>query len=206
VAYSPDGKRILSGSWSKLQIWDAETHQEVRALKGHTQPWITCVAYSPDGKRIASGSGYPNRPGELKIWDADTGKEVRALQGHTQSVICVAFSPDGKRLVSGSGNPGNFPQPNQPGELKIWDADTGQEVLTLKGQPRGFPCVAYSPDGKRIVSGSEELKIWDANTGQEIRPLNTLGVTCVAYSPDGKRVVAAGMDGTLRIWDADKGQ
>ena len=58
------------------------------------------MAFSADGKRIVSGSG---RTTTVKVWDADTGQEVLTLKGHTGMVTSVAFSADGKRIVSGSG-------------------------------------------------------------------------------------------------------
>ena len=65
----------------------------------------------------------------------------------------MAISPNSKRIVSGSGD----------NTLKVWDAATGQEQLTLKGQKDLVTSVAFSPDGKRIVSASgRELKVWDA--------------------------------------------
>jgi hypothetical protein len=71
----------------------------------------------------------------------------------------VAFSPDGRRIVSGSDD----------NTLKVWDATSGQETLTLKGHTRAVWCVAFSPDGRRIVSGSwdKTLKVWDATSRQE---------------------------------------
>jgi WD40 repeat protein len=65
----------------------------------------------------------------------------------------VSFSPDGKRIVSGSFDL----------TLKVWDAETGQETLTLKGHSNDVWRVSFSPDGKRIVSGSTDktVKIWD---------------------------------------------
>jgi len=105
VAYSPDGKRIVSGSFDKtLKVWDAGTGQEIRTMKGRTDA-VTSVAYSPDGKRIASGSG----DNTIKVWDAATGQEIRTLKGHTLPVMSVAFSPDGRRLASGSS------------DVKLWD-------------------------------------------------------------------------------------
>ena len=71
--------------------------------------------------------------------------------------------------------------------------------------------VAFSPDGKRIASGSDDntVRLWDADTGQPVgQPLtgHTDTVTSVAFSPDGKRIVSGSGDNTVRLWDADTGQ
>ena len=83
-------------------------------------------------------------------------------------------------------------------------------MLTLKGHTDQVTSVAFSPDGKRIVSGSEDqtLKVWDATSGQETLTLNGHSgrVMSVAFSPDGKRIVSAGGDQTLKVWDATSGQ
>jgi WD40 repeat protein len=85
VAYSPDGRRIASGSGSGLEsgdntirIWDAESGRELQTLTGHAG-FVYSVAYSPDGRRIASGSGNYT----IKIWDAESGRELLTLKGHT---------------------------------------------------------------------------------------------------------------------------
>ena len=97
VAFSADGKRIVSGSYDKtVKVWDADKGTETLTLKGHTQP-VSSVAFSADGKRIVSGS-YDKT---VKVWDADKGTETLSLKGHTEGVTSVAFSPDGKRIVSG---------------------------------------------------------------------------------------------------------
>ncbi|KAL4078818.1 hypothetical protein V8B97DRAFT_2067943 [Scleroderma yunnanense] len=100
VAFSPDGRHIVSGSNDKtIQIWDAQTGGQVgKPLQGHTDS-VMSVAFSPDGRYIVSGSDDKT----IQIWDAQTGGQVgKPLQGHTDSVMSVAFSPDGRYIVSGS--------------------------------------------------------------------------------------------------------
>jgi eukaryotic-like serine/threonine-protein kinase len=67
-------------------------------------------------------------------------------------------------------------------------------------------CLAFSPDGKRIATGSEDLaiRLWDASTGQQVLTLrgHTAAVTSLAFSPDSHRLVSGGIDWTARVWDA----
>ena len=125
------------------------------------------VAFSADGKRIVSGSWDQT----AKVWDVDKGQEVRTLKGHTQEVSSVAFSVDGKRIVSGSGGIGWFEQP-LPGEVIVWDAVKGQELLTVKGLTICVTSVDFSLDGKRVIArdGSGEMRAWDAASGQALVP------------------------------------
>jgi WD40 repeat protein len=94
----------------------------------------------------------------------------------------------------------------------VWDAATGKALLTLTGHPNQVNTVAFSPDGKRIVSagrgrellGPGEVKVWDAGTGQDLFTLrgHKSWVGGVAFSPDGKRIVSASGDRTVKVWDA----
>ena len=78
VAFSPDGKTILTGSDDNTaRVWDAASGQELLVLKGHDE-WVRSVAFSPDGKTILTGSD----DNTARVWDAARGQELLALKGH----------------------------------------------------------------------------------------------------------------------------
>jgi WD40 repeat protein len=93
--------------------------------------------------------------------------------------------------------------------VKVWDAASGRELRTLSGHTGGVVSVAFSPDGKTIVSGSRDdtVKLWDTASGRELRTLSghTGSVDSVAFSPDGKTVVSGSVDDTVKLWDAASG-
>jgi WD40 repeat protein len=83
-------------------------------------------------------------------------------------------------------------------------------LQTLMGHSEGVHSVAYSPDGTRIISGSNDdnIKIWNANTGECIKTIEAHSgdVYSVAYSPDGTKIISGLRDETIKIWKANTGQ
>jgi len=88
----------------------------------------------------------------------------------------------------------------------VWDSETGLLIHQLNGHNGTVNSVCFSPDGKRIVSGSNDhaVKVWDAATGKELLTLghHSDGVESASFSPDGERVVSGGVDNVLKVWDA----
>ncbi len=196
VAFSPDGKYIISGSQDNtIRLWDVLTGKEIRVFKGHYDD-VTSVAFSPDRKFVLSGS----QDNTIRLWDVLTGKKIRFFKGHYDDVTCVTFSPDGKYVMSGSDD----------NTARIWDVQTGKEIRVFRRYRWTVTSVAFSPDGKLTVLGGKDstVRLWDVQTGKEIRVFkgHKYDVTSVAFSPDGKFVLSGSDDSTIRLWNVKTGK
>ena len=206
VGFSPDGKRIVTGSMDKTaKVWDAGSGHELLTLKGHTQD-VKSVAYSPDGKRIVTGSFDST----AKVWDAQTGKEILTLKGRAGRVSYVAFSPDSKRIATaGAGITARTENAANRSAI-VWDAATGKELLTLRVHSQEVSSIAFSPDGKRIATNDQDhaATVWDSHTGQELLTLKGHGapIDSVAFDWDSSYIVTGSADNTARVWDAGSGK
>jgi len=202
VAFSPDGKYIVSGSGSTVILWDSQTGEEIRTFYGNNGR-VNSVAFSPDGKYIVSGGEHDKfrKYQPLKLWNSQTGEEIKTLKGHTDDVKSVAFSPNRKYIASGSSDH----------NIILWDGQSGKKIKILKGHTSTVTSVAFSPNSKYIVSGggySNILKLWDSQSGEEIRTFkgHTNRVTSVSFSPDGKYIVSGSNDKTIKLWDSQSGE
>jgi serine/threonine protein kinase len=198
---------------SELKVGDLATGKERFKIKVPGSR-VAGALFSPDGKQLLalSNEGEP-RPGGLtlrgamKVWDLATRQVTATFQIDGACFMGAAFSGDGKYLAAHSCVRKVPVTAIVPHEIKVWDLMTGQGILTFKSHALGGG-YAFSPDGKRIASGSQggTLKIWDVLTGEEaltLRPGGASGgATCLAFSPDGRQLAAALGDGTVKVWTA----
>ena len=115
VAYSPDGKDIVSSNWDgTIKLWSIATGECIKTFEGYTDA-VTSVAFSPDGKHIVSGS-YDKT---IKLWSIATGECIKTFEGHADRIYSVAFSPDGQTVASAS----------EDGTVRLWEFPSVETIL-----------------------------------------------------------------------------
>jgi WD40 repeat protein len=161
VAFSADGKNIVSGSYDQtVRLWQVATGRELATLQ--TPQVIHGVAISPDGRTIAAATGNrfasdddrtPSRPGNVILWEVATRKERATLSAHESSARAVVFSPDGKILASGG----------YDGSIKLWEPEKAKERATLRGHQGYVYSLAFAPDGRTVASAGVDstVRVWD---------------------------------------------
>ena len=133
---------------------------------------------------------------------SQTWKCLDTLTGHQKWVCSVAWSNDGKILASGS----------EDETIKLWEVNTGREILSMFGHSGYVNSVAFSPDGKILASGSDDktIRLWEVKTGKLLCILgdwgrgeyfgHSGGVTAIAFHPDGKTLASASKDKNVKVW------
>jgi WD40 repeat protein len=206
VAFSPDQKRLASGSQDlSIKLWDIAAAKESQSLAGHTS-WVAGVAFLPAEPGAANSSGLLSfgATGEVKRWDLATGKESPIMfAGHRQLAFTMALSRDGKHLATGGID-------LVTSTIKLWDPATGMLTMTLEGHSNFVSGLSFSASGKLLASSSQDrtIKIWDVATGKEIVTLagHDDRATGVVFAPDEKSVASIGFDGSAKLWDVATGQ
>lgn len=196
AAFSPNGKEIATSMLSYVKLWDAQTGEELKTLKGHVErPPVTRVVFSPDGERLASGS-WDN---QVIIWDVAEGKPIHKLGpgygGEEYNPYnAVVFSPDGKQLAACTGT----------NNIWLWDSESGKQLHKWQAHDKTVYGLAFSPDGRRLASTSvdQSIRLWDAAKGELLANLSGHSGTVwsVAFSPDNQRLTTGGEDQSVKSW------
>jgi WD40 repeat protein len=202
LAFSPDGKKLVSGGGylkqGEVKVWDLAQRKEAVDFKGHSSSVFT-VAFSPDGRRVASGD-YDHK---VLLWDPNNGAVLLSLPEHDSLVSCVAFQPTDKDPLLATAS---WDQ-----TLRIWDTRTGHNKLTLRAHVEPISSVAFDRQGLRLVSGSWDrtVKVWNVDDPNEPitgRVEALLWVKGLAFHRRGRRLaVAYGIGGDVVIWQPRMG-
>lgn len=199
VAYSPDGKTLVTGSGDgdcTLRLWDSESGRELLRIE-HAKGQIYSVAFSANGKMVALGGDGSF----VSVCDAATGKELhRFFHEPEEPIYTVAFSPDGKTVAAGG----------REYSVRLWDLVSGKERGRLIGHRSIIWGFAYSPDGRLLATACDDrtVKIWDPQTCKELRQLPPFPreANQVAFSRDSTKLVTGCRDGSIAVWDPATGK
>jgi WD40 repeat protein len=194
LAYVADKKLVLTNQEKGgFAVWRAVNPRKMHEFEGET---LRCLAVSSDGSLAAAGD-FRGELSVVKLPDGPVLWKKKALTGPSKraEVSAVCFAPDGKTVVSAGSD----------GELRVWNATTGEEVGKFEGHHGSVYALAFRPDGKELVSGGDDglIQRWDATTRKPIGlgPLASQRVRGLSLSQDGK-TIAVVVAGRLQVRDA----
>lgn len=190
IAFSPDGKHILTGGLDDgtIYLWNTVTGEREREYIDHTGP-ISDLRFSNDAQEFLSASWDAT----AILWDVQTGNIIHRYQ-HQGALNAALFHPDGKRIITVAGD--NL--------VRIWDKDTGAELQRFNAPTGNFNDAVLMPDGEHIMVAATDgtTRLYELNTGNEVgryQGHNEI-VFNLAISSDGMRMLTSSWDGTARVW------
>lgn len=196
LAWSPDGKWLVAGSFQRLEMWDAASHQKVRQFAGPLLGSITALAVDKTGGAVFAADGETGGVGFLRRFDADKGTQTATWKAHEDTIYALRLSPDGARLLSGSADK----------LAKLWDTATNKLAGTYEGHTNHVLSVAFNQDATQIATAGadREVKLWDVKSKEQDVTLGDKKVafSALSWTPDGKALAVATEKGTGSVYTA----
>ncbi|MBK8906775.1 MAG: hypothetical protein IPM60_02410 [Rhodospirillales bacterium] len=197
IAVAPDGAVAATVGWDGLvRLWNLDDGAEIASI--HHDQGINAVASVRNGTAFATG----DKAGVIRIWEASGAGEWRKiaeLAGHTMAVTDLVDNPGGRSLLS----------TGIDGAARLWDLDTGLEIVALRGHDGPVLAAAVSADGAAALTAGRDgqVIVWSLASGLPKRSLaaHDEPVWSVAFTPDGRFGVSAGSDGSVRVWHLESG-
>ena len=224
MAWSPDGKYLVSGSFQEFAIWDPLTGEQRHKVTGFAHN-VVAIAFSPDDKLLGVAGGEPTVEGEVKVFEVGTWKLVTDIKnGHSDTVYGLAFSPELQIPEPGAKTPD--PNDKNPPKVKtvpahmlatasadkfvnIWSLPDGKFVKSFEGHTHHVLDVGWMADGKLLASagGDNTVKVWDFDKGEQARTINAHAkqVTRLIFIGKKAEFLTAGGDNQVKKFNATNG-
>jgi WD40 repeat protein len=199
MAFAPDGKYLVSGSFQEIAIWEPRTGMLRHKIIGFAHE-VVALAFSLDGKLLATGGGAPTEDGEIKVFESGSWKLVSDIKnGHSDTVYGVCFSPDGKMIATSSAD--KF--------VKVFEIPSGKFVKSFEGHTHHVLDVGWQADGKLLASAGADntVKVWDYEKGEQARTINAHSkqVTRLLFIGKTPQFVTCSGDQQVKFFNASNG-
>jgi serine/threonine protein kinase/WD40 repeat protein len=186
LVYSPEANLLAANCFSRGQVILVEPNTGEQ--KGVMPAEVgNTLAFSPNGQRLVLDS-----LNSLLIYDVATGRQLRSIKAHTSTVGCIVFNAAGSLFASASDDR----------TIRVWSSE-GDEVAVLQGHLAEVSALAFTADGRSLLSGGEDgmILIHHIPTQRELLriPLDRGAIISIAVSPDGKRLAVATQRGELAL-------
>ena len=190
---SADGRIVAGGNLQgDAAIWNLESRERLATWSLDSSKGLGGIALSPDGSKLAAHH-------MRGLWIVDTSQQEPLQHLEMEDCRLATFSPDSSRLAYGDGNVA-FVVP-----LSQLD-----RPMVLRGHTSTVRCMAFSPNGELIATGSNDRSVcvWNATTGRLVLSLHghRAGVAELAFAPDGRSLTVADDAGVLKLWHVASGQ
>ena len=209
VIFSPDGRLLLSSMRGQVNCWDMTTGRLRQIFKAdlykddpetrykdahHLSMYPNSIGFSPDGRLVVS-LGFD---GTYHAWNLATGKEIKVPERYATKLSTVTYSPDKRYYARGTR------------EIIVRDTRDDHVVKRLWGHQKWITALAFSPDGRSILSGDEggNLILWNVKLGIAVKEFSghLAAITSIDYSAAGRFVATGSWDNTCRVWNVASGQ
>jgi WD40 repeat protein len=189
-----DDSRSPEKSVRRIRLWEAQ-HGRQRSQFDIQGISVGQVAFSPVLGRVASGTDTAIRFSNL------TGKEVETISSDHHRIEGMAYSPNGKLLAVTK----DTSVIRLTSRVMVWDVAAGKELWRQEKRFKAFRTVAFSPDGRVVVTGGGEIRFWDSASGDDLGQLPE-GYGFAAFSPDGRTLATVGEGSSVVLWEVSTRQ
>jgi len=170
IAYSPDGKKVLTGGYGTALVWDISTGEEIACFDPYLSDSLHDAAYGPEGKTVLTADS-----GRIYVWNLDTEQKLAKLE-HWQTADIIAYDQKGETVFVSD----DLRLEDNSITSRVWDIKTGKEVARLYHELKDnhgsreskITDAAYAPNGETVLTGDVDgvVRLWKVNTKETIMP------------------------------------